>query len=290
MRNNDLKIDDENLHNNSELINDEINTSNLRCIIDEYSFVEDDFFLVSKICQNDFSVDSKVVEKKTKKPFLRKDFKCECVNIQNLIKEFELLYSLHHPCICQLHAFHFHENSDVSILSEFVDFNCLNFSIINNTLKIRIIVEILHGMIYLHRNGLVCRNFDIDNIMLNSVFHAKINFGFSQFNECLLKRKSDNISDVNSSVYSFGLVLYSIFMGDKNMKCDMKNITNGKFTSVITECCIELISKCLLSNPKDRPSFEEILKCLRENNYLLSYDADPTIILQRDQEIELFKD
>lgn len=42
----------------------------------------------------------------------------------------------------------------------------------------------------------------------------------------------------------------------------------------------------LIYNPKSRPSFDEILKYLKEHNYMLGNDVDPTIVSQRDNELE----
>ena len=56
---------------------------------------------------------------------------------------------------------------------------------INNTMKTKIVIEIVHAMNYIHKKGLIHRDLKIENIMLNSVFEAKIvDFGLAKIDEC----------------------------------------------------------------------------------------------------------
>ncbi|KAK8865157.1 hypothetical protein M9Y10_010691 [Tritrichomonas musculus] len=57
-----------------------------------------------------------------------------------------------------------------------------------------------------------------------------------------------------------------------------------KFDSV-SSACLNLMSKCLSNDPNDRPSFEEILIFLRENNFLLAADVNTSIVSKRDLEL-----
>ncbi|KAK8836501.1 hypothetical protein M9Y10_037761 [Tritrichomonas musculus] len=212
------------------------------------------------------------------------------------------------------------EVTTVALLLEFVDFNlkeCLANNILNNTLKTRIVVEISHAMRYLHANGLIYRDLKIDNIMLNSVFQVKmIDFGLARINECLFGEEMMNtISltkgvgnahfmspemmkeedyDNKTDVFSFGIVLYVIFFGNLP-KQTMKEKAMGKAINIpeesssISKCCIELMKICIADDPKERPSFEEILEFLRKCKFMLSPDVDPSIVEQRDKELEYFK-
>lgn len=49
--------------------------------------------------------------------------------------------------------------------------------------------------------------------------------------------------------------------------------------------CIKLIKKCIEKDPDDRPTFEEILKELRKNEYSLTSSIDKLVIHQRDIEL-----
>lgn len=269
--------------------------------------VDDDCYQsICQISDGEFAKSFKIVNKETKKPLFKYVMKVKCGDVQSLLKEFKFLHSLKHPCVCQLLGMNLANNDEVSFYNEFVDFklaDCLKFSIINSTLKMRIVVEILHGLMFLNRNGLVYRNFDINSIMLNSIFNAKIiRFESARINQFLLNDEhlnafrspeelSTDVYDFKSVVYSFGVVLYCILVGDSSMRIDevfkfLSSCSNDDDSS-IPKCGIELISKCLSENPRNRPTFEDILNNLRENDFLLLSDVDPSIVIERDKELDL---
>lgn len=100
--------------------------------------------------------------------------------------------------------------------------------------------------------------------------------------------------DNKTDVFSFGIVLYVIFFGNLP-KQTMKEKAMGKAINIpeesssISKCCIELMKICIADDPKERPSFEEILEFLRKCKFMLSPDVDPSIVEQRDKELEYFK-
>lgn len=105
--------------------------------------------------------------------------------------------------------------------------------------------------------------------------------------EMMREEEYDNKTDV----YSFGIVLYFIFVGELPHQTLREKIMLEKIilpveSPSISKCCIDLISKCISPSPKERPSFNEILDYLRKNNYILSSDVDPLIVKQRDDELE----
>ena len=57
----------------------------------------------------------------------------------------------------------------------------------------------------------------------------------------------------------------------------------------ISNFCINLIKKCLQADPSDRPSFDEILNDIRENEYLLASFIDKSVVYKKDHELELFE-
>ena len=207
----------------------------------------------------------------------------------------------------------------VAIFLDFVEnklSDVLKSGIINNTLKTRIVVEIVHAMNYIHKHGMIHRDLKIDNIMLNSVFEVKlVDFGlvrihevfnndYSFLNDSMTKgvgtlaymspeMMNEEHYDYKTDVYSFGIVLYFIFIG-KLPKQGMKDKMNGKMIDLpssspgISQFCIDLIKKCLKVDPNERPSFEDILIDIRNHNYQLAGNIDRSVIYLRDQQLELF--
>lgn len=291
------------------------------------------FETVKKIGEGTTSVAYKIIDKRTLKPFCKKVLNVEDVtfdDVQNAVKEFQVLHSLHHPSIC--HAVGINpaevlpgqtkdgnEVTTVALFLEYIDYtlkDCLSKNLLNSTLKAQIVVEISHGMRYIHSKQMIYRDLQIDSIMLNSVYQVKlIDFGLVRVNECLFGEEMMNtISmtknvgsaffmspemakeedyDNKTDVYSFGIVLYYIFTGSlprQTLKEKAKEvpIPLPEESDSISNCCIELISNCLSNDPKVRPSFEEILIYLRENKYMLASDVDPSIVSQRDNELNSF--
>ena len=210
------------------------------------------------------------------------------------------------------------EITTIALFLEFQDYSlaeCLKN--MNNTLKTRIVIEIAHAMNFIHKKGLIHRDLKIDNIRLNSVYEAKIiDFGLVRIHECLLENYSfikESITkgvgtfmymspemlneedyDYKTDVYSFGIVLHFIFVGSipKQSLTDKmtgKKIVLPKESHDISTCCIDLISKCLSFKPSERPTFEEILKIIRNNDYSLADFVDQRIVSKRDIELQLFE-
>ncbi|KAK8842196.1 hypothetical protein M9Y10_026427 [Tritrichomonas musculus] len=48
-------------------------------------------------------------------------------------------------------------------------------------------------------------------------------------------------------------------------------------SSSVSQFCIDLITKCLVPSPSDRPSFEMILDEIRKANFELATEVDPSI-------------
>lgn len=154
----------------------------------------------------------------------------------------------------------------------------------------------------------------VDSVMLNSAYQVKlIDFGLAKINECLFGKEMMNPIkmtkgvgsapfmspemmreddyDSKTDVYSFGVVLYFIFvesMPHQTMKekATGKPVPLPKESESISKCCIELMSRCLSIDPKQRPSFDEILKYLRDNEYMLAPNVDSSIVSDRDRELE----
>lgn len=99
--------------------------------------------------------------------------------------------------------------------------------------------------------------------------------------------------DYKTDVYSFGVVLYVMFVGSLP-KLSMKDKILGKkpempeSSSSITKSCIDIIEKCLSYNPAERPTFEEILRMIRDSSFSLASNVDENIVTCRDNQLQSF--
>lgn len=312
------------------------NISFEKCVFDE----EDEKFhqVLSRIGEGATSIAYKIFDQRTGQVMCKKVLKI--VNndrlafkaLQNSIKEFEVLSHLNHPCICRaigINTSEFvkdtnvntNEVTDVTTVALFLEFQ--DYSItdyiknMNNTLKTKIVVEIVHAMNFIHKKGLIHRDLKIDNIRLNCIFEAKIiDFGLVRIHEILSDKYSfvqesmtkgvgtfaymspemlnQEDYDYKTDVYSFGIVLYFLFVGSLPTQ-SLRDKLIGKKVEMpspshsISKCCIELISKCLSFKPSDRPSFDEILKFISDNNFNLASFVDQQIVSRRNRELIYFE-
>ncbi|KAK8834959.1 hypothetical protein M9Y10_001592 [Tritrichomonas musculus] len=254
------------------------------------------------------------------KKVLKTDENIDVETIQNSIKEFETLFEINHQCICKCFGINFREKIDdapnktsIGIYLEYLDYNLKNFldkGILSNTMKVKICVEVASGMSCIHKRGIIHRNLNTENIMMNKLFEAKvINFGFAHLSETYLietntsltknigdfvfmspEMQGDDDYDNKTDVFSFGVVLYNIFTGQVpniTMKDRINKIppTFPSSSPMISECCIELIKKCMSYDVKERPTFDEILDFMKDNLFKLADEVDIELISQRYKEL-----
>lgn len=301
----------------------------------ENYFIDDDTFKLhfedkGEIGEGATSTTYKVIDKRTKMPLCKKVLKvkekCTIKDAQNAMKEFEFLHVINHPCICKSYYINTseavripnkrkkEETTTVSIYLEYLEYGLgeiLKLDICDTT-KSKIVLEITHAMNYIHKKGFIHRDLKIDNIMLNSSFQAKlVDFGLLAINESILNDSltrgvgtlmfmspemlNEEKYDIKTDVYSFGVLLYSIFFGE-NPKQNMKDKSSRKrieiplsLSACVSKFCLDLINKCLSPLPLDRPSFQEILDDMKNNSFQFTEDVDPSVLIQRDKEIELIE-
>lgn len=294
------------------------------CFIDDE---EEKFYVIEKkIGEGATSVAYKVVDKRDGREMCKKVLKIDTnkttfEDAQNAVKEFEVLRILKHPCICRSIGINPQEevesNEEVTTIALFLEYcpislkSLLDNKKLDNTMKTKIAVEIAHAMLFIHNSGMIHRDLKIENIMLTEDNTVKlIDFGLVKIYESLSddysftkesmtkgvgtfyymspEMLSEGDYDYKTDVYSYGVVLYYLFL-EKLPKITLKDKMSNKEvplpepSSSISAECLDIIKKCLRSAPIDRPSFKKILEKMRECSFNLASEVDQESIKKRDK-------
>lgn len=165
-----------------------------------------------------------------------------------------------------------------------------------NSTKVLInIYGIAAAMSYLHSNNILHLDIKPENILLDDSFYPKLcDFYLSTFEDTLPNSIcgtplyiSPEIFDKlayskASDVYAFGFLVYQLITNEKpfeqyTMYELLKKITQGVRPSIqseVPEHYKKLIESCWAANPSDRPTFDDILKQLTENNDFITDTVD----------------
>ena len=306
--------------------------------------------VLKKIGEGATSVAYKIIDRRTSEVMCKKVVKNvedeeAFSKLRNSLREFGALTSISHPSICRAIGMNTSEkveestsNKDsdydyddddddeekakksrekekttIALFLEYLPFKLkevLKSDIMNDTLRVKICIEVAFGMKHLHQSGMIHRDLKIDNIMLNWILEAKIiDFDLVHIDdkdegsltkgvgtldymspEMLNKGKYDNKTDV----YSYGIVVFVLLTGrlpKQNLtdKMNKKPIKFPRHSSSLTAEGIELINKCTAFEPKDRPSFSEILEMIENKKFKLAKEVDRDIVLSRYQELNHFE-
>lgn len=216
--------------------------------------------------------------------------------IHNFIREANIISKLNHPAIEQF--IDFNETKIITKSSnygnlEYILKNSYLFPFWNDTMKLINIYGIASAMAYLHSYNIIHRDLKPENISFDENLFPKIS-GFlisKQLPPNILSQTSQNIKGTPAyiapevylnnlyckagDVYAFSLIVYEIVTGQKfcnnfsnvNQIID-EVVTKGKrpeLNNKIPECYKNLICQCWSQNPDERPSFDKIVRSLKED-------------------------
>lgn len=164
---------------------------------------EENHEIIKKIGEGATSIAYKIFDRRTsqfmcKKVVKKEEGKNGLKTAQNSMKEFEVLHTIYHPCICHSIGINMQEkipndsiniintNSDsdeevsqvedsttIALFLELLEIklqDCLLDKMFSNTMK----VKVAFAMDFIHKLGMIHRDLKIENIMLNSGLEAKV--------------------------------------------------------------------------------------------------------------------
>ena len=165
----------------------------------------------------------------------------------------------------------------------------------NPTRKLITLYGVASAMLYLHSHNIIHRDLKPDNILMDNQLYPKIaDFGLSK----ILHRNEDSLSAVSTGgfkgtflysspevlidaeytpagdVYSFGIIAYEVITNDEPFKnCSFTEllikVTNGTrppFECEIPNSYKNLIERCWAQEQSDRPTFEQIVDEMKNDN------------------------
>lgn len=176
----------------------------------------------------------------------------------------------------------------------------------NDTKKLINIYGIASGMAYLHKKNILHRDLKPANVLLDEYLCPKIaDFGLSKImyeqDDVETKRKKPKTSGFKGTyaycspeimrnqiytkagdVYAFGMTVYEILTAENLFEgCNVYQVILNAIKEVDIEykypipyCYRKLIEKCLSTEPKLRPSFEQIVENLETSKSFITQNID----------------
>ena len=207
---------------------------------------------------------------------------------EEFLHEMRELAKLRHPCITTVMGAVLEKNSEPLLVMEYMDHGSLHDVLHNKTFELDgeiilpILRDIAQGVRFLHAADpqIVHSDLKASNILVDSRFRAKVaDFGLSQKQKLgavgtpywlapeVLRGETPNTTE--SDAYAFGMILYEVYSrkdpyeGEKVKKvlAAVADDNIKKRPPVPTTCPPKaqvLMCECLESDPKKRPTFEEL--------------------------------
>ena len=217
---------------------------------------------------------------------------------ENILWEFNImnfLSTISHPNIIKVYDCYRDSNGFYYVM-EYIKNGNLNNHLkeyqkkndLNLKIKKKIMSQISHGILFLHNRGIILRNLDLDNILIQKDNKNRINvkiidYGFSRILgklDCLseslnslysVKYSSPQITNklpynFKADIWSIGIlfyyILYNKYPFENNGKINKLKITyekNSNFNNILN-----LIQRCLIIDPKKRPKIEDIIMTINK--------------------------
>ena len=255
----------------------------------------ENFHILDTIGYGSYGKVVKVRNKKTNKLYALKNINVLAKGQKerhNILVELHILAYCKCPFILKLHHC-IYQNYIVGIITSYLEKGDLNRVIktynddgcyLPESLIWSYFIQICYALEYLHKNNIIHRDIKTRNILVSHNNYIKVgDFGVSKI---LKKGKlastvigtpvymspeiiNSNLYDHKIDIWSLGCVLYEMIMlkppfNSKSIYHLMKNINSVSYPKIINKCnysssLLDLVSKLLKLNPKERLSVKNIL-------------------------------
>lgn len=217
-------------------------------------------------------------------------YQIDVEKVKQLYCEYEIIHRLNHPNIIKVYGFfNGDETHSPAILLEYCDYNLENvIKEFKNFELVGVIYEICSAMKYVHMNKIIHRDLKMKNILINKNRHVKIcDFGIAKVVDLTtytstkegcgtLPFMAPELFDPNIKstekvdVYSFGVVMHFIVtQGQMPQFRIHESYEKLELPETINALSQSIIKRCWSTDPNNRPSFDEIINLIVQNNFSL---------------------
>jgi len=185
-----------------------------------------------------------------------------------LVTEFRILASLRHPNIISVYDYGLHEGQPyivMELLKKTLPFNQA-IEPLPSIEKIKLIIQILEALVYLHRHDVIHRDLKPANVLVSDGQVKLLDFGLSAIGNVVEGRAGtlvymapetlvDMIAVPQSDLYSVGLMAYEAIAGQLPFRArSMRAIINSipDLSLLNNHPATHVIGRLLLKDPEDR--------------------------------------
>ncbi|KAJ3445756.1 ankyrin repeat-containing protein [Anaeramoeba flamelloides] len=213
--------------------------------------------------------------------------------LEEIISEVKMMCRLSHPCIVKFYGACIDDPVNIMLVGQFCARGSLLYYLkqtqISKKRKIKIALDLAHGIQYLHSLNLVHRDLKSPNILIDQNFNAKItDFGLTKTINLhqsqnlntivgtmnwmapeLLRDERDYTNKID--IYAFGIILWEI----STQRMPFKNMSPLRIPMLVgykghrpeikkTDLFYDIIIKCWAHDPNERDDIKQIIERLKK--------------------------
>jgi serine/threonine protein kinase len=223
------------------------------------------------------------------------------------MREVDSLKTLRHPCVIPFVGWSIRDSEEYEIQMEWAEGGNLKewiagrrsgrpLEVSTQTLKARMICELVLGMRYVHSYDIMHRDLKPSNILLDEEYHAMIgDFGLSRSGVGDGPPTKDARTELYAApeqlvtggsytkevdIFSFGLIVSELVEGPTDF-AKFRSTTPPVLSKIFGPLLQRLIPRCCSLAASSRPSFAAIFAKFEKSGFAILPDADPKAIESR---------